>query len=521
MKKSRWYEYLTIITFIAMAAVCIYLNLFAGQFSGIANIIVNIAMFIIVGIILAVSETRCFIPASSMTRDLEEVTAKIKRDAMHSHRFLWEKYRDEKEELFTDKTLKDQYQDYLYELERVTHMDKSSFKCDIEDYINYDLVDFVIHRDTMNQVAGVMTGLGILGTFVGLSLGLQGFNTGSTAEITNSIEPLMRGIKVAFHTSIYGMVFSLTFNFAYKKRVDDAENAVRNFISAYKKYVMPDTHTDGVNRLLKLQQQQADAVSEITGTVAHDISEELSRLLNPELDRFDRTLSEFAKVATRAQKEAISEIVDSFIREMNKSLGQTFGQLSETISRTLLMQQENEKIMREIFERTGGTSDNMKEISRQTATVLAALDRYSASFKEMQGKMAETAEGLKAQSDMSRLLFTKEKEYLNGVKDYQESVQKAQDMLAAEIRENARIIKDLQRGLDEMPKKVDGTFQVINENLQDVENHFQDTIMQIKDATVGIQETVSDSYDRIEGGFDRASESVDNLARTLERYYRR
>ena len=35
------------------------------------------------------------------------------------------------------------------------------------------------------------------------------------------------GIKVAFHTSIYGLVFSLVFNFVYKKKLDEAETAVK------------------------------------------------------------------------------------------------------------------------------------------------------------------------------------------------------------------------------------------------------------------------------------------------------
>ena len=65
-------------------------------------------------------------------------------------------------------------------------MERPYYKCDIEEYINFNLIDTVIHRNRMNQVAGVMTGLGILGTFIGLSIGLQSFNTGSTAEITNS-----------------------------------------------------------------------------------------------------------------------------------------------------------------------------------------------------------------------------------------------------------------------------------------------------------------------------------------------
>ena len=70
------------------------------------------------------------------------------------------------------------------------------------------------------QIPGVMTGLGILGTFIGLTLGLSRFSLGSdidTSLMQTSISGLLEGIKTAFITSIFGVVYSLLFNFFYKK----------------------------------------------------------------------------------------------------------------------------------------------------------------------------------------------------------------------------------------------------------------------------------------------------------------
>ena len=335
MTRRKGYEFYLLLTYIAMAAVCIYLNFFTvAQAGNIANIVVNIAMFVIVAMILFFSVTTSLGPVAGIAGDLRRVTKKIEDDAKHTRSFLWEKYRDDKEELFHNSTLMREYNDYLYELERIVHTDKTYYKCDIEQYIGYDLIDLVIHRDRMNQVAGVMTGLGILGTFIGLSLGLQSFNTGTTAEITNSIEPLMNGIKVAFHTSIYGMVFSLVFNYVYRKRLDDAESAVRDFIGAYKKYVMPDTTTDGVNRLMELQQQQTEAIISLSDTVAHQLSEGLKELLEPQFYRFAETIDSFARLATKNQMDQLRLVVGAFIDEMNRSLGGSLGRLSETINST-------------------------------------------------------------------------------------------------------------------------------------------------------------------------------------------
>ena len=50
---------------------------------------------------------------------------------------------------------------------------------------------------------------------IGLTIGLQGFNNDSAEAMMNTMKPLIEGIKVAFLTSIYGMILSLGYNIFY------------------------------------------------------------------------------------------------------------------------------------------------------------------------------------------------------------------------------------------------------------------------------------------------------------------
>ena len=466
--RKRGYEVLLLITYIAMAGVFVYLNFFTNTQAGdLTNIIVNLVMFILVALILISSCIMGLIPASRMTADLIQVTDKIEDDARNSHRFLWEKYREDKEELFTSNILRKKYQDYRFELERIIHADKTYYKCDIEDYIGFDLVDSVIHRERLNQVAGVMTGLGILGTFIGLSLGLQSFNTGTTAEITNSIEPLMEGIKVAFHTSIYGMVFSLVFNYVYKKRLDDAENAVRDFLSAYRKYVMPDTATDGFNRLMELQRQQTEAIVGISDTLVNQLAKGLQELLEPQFDRFDHTIESFANMATRNQMNELARVVNAFLEEMNRSLGESFSKLSESVNETLAYQEANERQMQEFYEKSIGAAAKMNNVAAQTQTVA------------------------------------------NSLKVYAENV----SLLERDIRDT---LDSMQKLIETLPVEVNETFGIINDNLQVVETHFRDTIVDINNTVVRIPEAVDYSYRGIEQALGQVSAALDELKKTLQ-----
>jgi competence ComEA-like helix-hairpin-helix protein len=59
-------------------------------------------------------------------------------------------------------------------------------------------LDFKTKKDLKSQIVSV----GVLGTFVGIFIGLQGFNP---ADIINSINEILVGLKTAFFTSIVGM----------------------------------------------------------------------------------------------------------------------------------------------------------------------------------------------------------------------------------------------------------------------------------------------------------------------------
>lgn len=523
MRNGKLYEVWILITYIAVVAVCIWLNLFSeGQAGGMANLIVNVIMLLIAGAILVSAYAGSLRPAMKMTGDLNRVIEKIDDDAKHTHRFLWERYKEEKEELFEDEILKEQFKGYRYELNRILNMERPYYKCDIEEYINFNLIDTVVHRNRMNQVAGVMTGLGILGTFIGLSIGLQSFNTGSTAEITNSIDPLMAGIKVAFHTSIYGMILSLVFNWIYRRVLDDAECAVSDFIAAYKKYVMPDAMPDSVNRLMEMQQQQTEAVVSLAQNMTHLLSNGLSELLDPQFDRLDNTITGFANIATKNQMDQLSMVVNAFINELNRSFGNMFTALSETIDKTLVLQSNNEKQMQDIFEKNISTADNIDAIADKTGEVADALKIYTERLQTLQGQVNTNVDILNKQREDDRRVIDSINRYIAQIEEYRRSLEGSLQMSDASMKAQTQMLSEIRETTRDMPEDVGHTFDIINNNLQIVENQFRNTIEQIQHVLSQMNGTIDYSYRSIEQSFVRTAKSIEELAgfmQRLENYY--
>ena len=520
MQNRKWYEWLLTLVYLAMIVVCIWLTMFSRQSQSVTNIAVNVAMFIIVGIIFLTCEKNSFIPLNSIIADLDKATARIRKDAMNSHQFLWEQYRRNRVELFTNKTLKEQYQDYQYELNRITHNDSSYYKCDIDEYINFDLIDMVSHRNVLNQVAGVMTGLGILGTFVGLSLGLQNFSAGTTAEITNSIAPLMDGIKVAFHTSIYGMVFSLVFNYAYKRKLDEAETTVSNFLTTYKKYVLPDTTTDGVNKLMELQQEQTEAIHALADSIGDQLSAGLAKLLMTQFDRFDKTISDYSMLQSQNQLDALDVVVKSFISQLDKSMDGALTNLSQTIGEACVTQRDNNRQLNDIMLRTTSAAGNLRDLERQTTAIIDALDGYAQDVRDVQADISRNLDELHTQSQSHTVLMNQEQKYLDDLLRYRQSLDAAANNLSARLQEQADLLADLQDAVVQMPKDIDRTFKVIDNNLVDVENHFGRTIQQIKDVTTQVPDIIADSYENMEKALNRAASAVEDMTSAVDRMER-
>ncbi|MBQ3786340.1 MAG: MotA/TolQ/ExbB proton channel family protein [Lachnospiraceae bacterium] len=469
MHQTKWYETIVYIAYFVMLIVAILLNVFASDDISVANIIVTVLMFILVFIIFVTCDKNAFKPAAAIADDLGEACEKMERDALREHTFLYDKYRNENAELFKNEVLKREYADFVFELDRIEQTALPYYKCSIQDYINYDLMDYVLHRNILNQVAPAMTGLGILGTFIGLALGLNSFSTGSTLEIANSIQPLMAGIKVAFHTSIYGMVFSLVFNYSLRRRVEDAEHAVRKFVNDYKKYVLPDTANDGFNRLIELQQEQTRVISQLSTEGAANFSREIGAMLIPQFDRFDSTIENFANQATKNQLDSLAVIVNSFISEMNKSLDDTFKKLSEQSYANMAAQKENEEKIRQMIETTGGALDNIAKIQKGSEELTALMLKYVADVNIMHETMLKDIEKLNALAENDKALIRKQE-------------LTAQALVSRSVLTDSSI-KALDQRIAAQQELLDGLNQTLAYSYDNVDKNFEKAANAIEDLT--------------------------------------
>lgn len=90
-------------------------------------------------------------------------------------------------------------------------------------------------RRWIEQLPSLISTLGVLGTFLGITKGLLSFDT---TDLDNSIPKLLDGMKTAFFTSLVGMIGSLILNrivshkFDISKQPSDTDKAANNIVNA-------------------------------------------------------------------------------------------------------------------------------------------------------------------------------------------------------------------------------------------------------------------------------------------------
>ena len=99
------------------------------------------------------------------------------------------------------------------------------------------------------RAPGLMTTLGILGTFVGITIAIYGLDFTSD-EITDSVTGLINGMRVAFVTSVLGLLFSLVFRWLLPPEQASSQDSSLEVLSHIRK-ALGDS-TDGNTILSQL-----------------------------------------------------------------------------------------------------------------------------------------------------------------------------------------------------------------------------------------------------------------------------
>lgn len=192
-------------------------------------------------------------------------------------------------------TIKDIYEDYQKTL--IIRDKKIIQTIDSEFYFNVDnLIKDKINYKFISYIPQLLIGIGLLGTFLGLSLGLSGLDL--TDLKTEEINKLIDGAKTSFYTSLYGMYFSIWFSVItniiigyYEQIISKIKNDLNSLFS---KNIINDeiidlkhaisNRLDDLKSINKTMQNDfKESINSLSGKMSNSFQTELSKIFNKEL----------------------------------------------------------------------------------------------------------------------------------------------------------------------------------------------------------------------------------------------
>jgi len=420
-----------------------------------------------------------------------------------------------------------------------------------------------------------LTTIGVLGTFTGIYVGLMEFDV---ADIDGSIPALLSGMKIAFSTSIMGMMASVVLKLMQGTR---RQKSGKETVTAGDIYqVMSEVRDETKNN----REQSAELLLEVKGAISGDgdssLVTQIQKLRTSTQDGLQETkqatkdglstlAEEFRTFAetmaennSNALIEALQEVIRDFNEKLTEQFGENFKQLNEAVG-ALLVWQENYKSQVEtmvtefdvVKEGITDVRDAVAVIGLKTQEIPKTMDELSKVVKLADNQIEELQAHLEAIADLRDKAVTAfpiiednivklTTDFSSAVKDNTALVSEMMDEQSSAIQDatsnsismldkstvkHQEALANIEVGMTEIPKQVDSLLGQLQDDLGDVIGTFN-TEMEtgVKEQSTAIKETIgglrdslqqslTDTNDVIQQSFEVFDEQMqEEIQRTIE-----
>lgn len=410
---------------------------------------------------------------------------------------------------------------------------------DIEEYLNGDDMDEHVHKRLLEMAPDIFTSLGILGTFVGLVWGLKNFEPTNYEAMTTSVASLVDGIKVAFLTSIYGIAMSIVYTCGMRSEYSSMTASLQKFLDRFHTYVMPTAESESMNILVSSQKNQTAAMEQMAEKFSVQMAGSFEKVITPTFQKMNDSLDVLVSSVTKCQEDAIREILDTFLKEMNLSFKAQFEDFGRALTQLKDAQTDNanyttnlyQSMSRQLSEAYTEHERNMRTMLEDTSMAQKEyLDRADRILKDNQTIQKEQ------QADYQHLAdYLKEAEASSAkfwvacnqtMQKYVEAAAQGMDRISAAGRRNVELAQANRQVVAEFDARLQEfmNYQKLSYKTMDqVRRLLADISAAGSDKTVTLssgQLTQKQSFDKLEELLEQQGEQQQLLLEELNRNLR-
>ena len=310
----------------------------------------------------------------------------------NSEEYFQLNYENIKKDILKEEIVGDIWREYDKTLVRVPHSSSPTLmvrrSCDASYYFNNDIISSEMDVDMFNAVPSYFTGIGIFGTFLGLSIGIFGMDlrTENIDILKAGVKNMLGGMSTAFVTSLVGLFIALPFSFFTKRYI----GTLRVQMSLLQSNIDKKLPHCGMESLLQESRNELAAqtaeIKQFKGDLANSIcdavSNGVSNNLQPTLEKLCASIEGLEKNLAASIYDAVN---DGVTKNLQPALEKLHGAIQE------LNSSGSSAVSETIRGSVGDKIDELKDIIGSTTDVAKNLNEQS-------GKMGAQFESLMKES---------------------------------------------------------------------------------------------------------------------------
>jgi hypothetical protein len=378
----------------------------------------------------------------------------------------------------------------------------------------------------------LLTTLGILGTFLGITIGLWNFEV---TKLEASIPNLLGGMKTAFITSLFGMFFSLLFKHLTLRELD--KKAAEQTQEASPEDISPRHIFEIMFAVSNTSQKTHEELIQMHTTLSRfsrnyieaqgrqeTRQNEFKAQLFDKLEIFSDKLS---KGASEQIIKALQDVITNFNNNLIDTFGENFKQLNVACLK-LVEWQENYKTeletMSELYTQKVTAIEKTKsvldDIAHHTATIPLSLQAWQAIHIEQQDQLKHLNTHLSTFADLRDKAVNALPEIQGNINTVLSELKVGVDRLgndlgamADTLNNKAQVIETtLSDGADNIAAHYAETSKNIESNLANASESFKTSTGNIVDDIEKVEHVLRN---RIESSIDSIEKLLKDQAKTL------
>ena len=362
----------------------------------------------------------------------------------------------------------------------------------------------VRRRDFRNMLANAMTSLGILGTFCGIFIALQGLNF-QPGDIEKDVFSLVRGMRVAFVTSLIGIGATLlsraTWRFWNQKEtgekgVDSPDKNIVERLDAIKNAIAGDGDSSMVTQMQKMRDENRNGFEKLDG-----LSETIRVSLVDNLSNLIKTIQE--DVAKKLV-DSVGGLADEIRRAFSEQLGKAFEDFNAAMQAIKKWQEDHRQHVEQLTEAFEKSAQGIERIRADCESIPKTMGDLRVMVEAANVQQKELAEHLRIFAEMKTKAeesFPAIKANLDKVGDDLAASAKSFDGLAEKIQEAFRLAQtETQRVAEQHAANVEKMAANMREKMEQAQ----------RDAADGIRKSVAESTQQMTSEIDRVAKAWGN-----------